>query len=234
MDKTVAIMQPYFLPYIGYWQLFSIVDEFVAYDNIKYTKKGWINRNRYLHGDNVKYFTIPLDKDSDFRDICERTVSKSFDKSRLLNQLKAAYINAPYFNETYGPVEEIVRHEELNLFRYIFNSIQKMAAHLGISMKITISSDIDADHNLKSGERVIAICKALNATKYINPIGGLDLYESKVFLDNGIKLGFLKTGSIAYNQSNGQFIPSLSIIDVLMFNGRESTKKMLRDYNIIN
>jgi len=227
MDKTVAIMQPYFLPYIGYWQLFNIVDEFVVYNNIKYTKKGWINRNRYLCGHESRYFTLQLENDSDSLDIRERTIAVTFSKNKILNQIRAAYQSAPCFDESYELLERIMECKDRNLFGFIFNSLSLTANHIGIKTKLTISSRIGIDHTLKSEKRVISICKALGARKYINPIGGINLYDGNEFLSNGIELNFLKTDLIEYNQNNGAFVPSLSILDVLMFNGRENIKKFL-------
>jgi len=234
MYKTAAIMQPYFLPYIGYWQLLNTVDEFVVYDNIKYTKKGWVNRNRYLCGNEAKYFTLPLESASDFLNVNERMLAASFNKAKLLNQLKTAYKNAPYFDETFALFEYIVDYRDRNLFSFLFNSISLTANHIGIKTKLITSSVIDIDHSLKAENKVIAICKALDARKYINPIGGIDLYSGKAFMDNGIELCFLKTDPIEYNQNNGQFIPALSIIDVLMFNGQEKTKELLKGYKVIS
>ena len=87
----LAIMQPYFFPYIGYFQLIAAVDQFIVYDNIKYTKKGWINRNRMLQNGKDVMFSLPLKSDSDFLDVCERELAADFNRDKLLNQLKGAY-----------------------------------------------------------------------------------------------------------------------------------------------
>ena len=94
----VGIMQPYFLPYVGYFQLIAAVDLFIVYDNIKYTKKGWINRNRMLLNGTDTTFSLPLRKDSDYLNVVDRELSLDFDRHKLLNQLRGAYIRAPYFN----------------------------------------------------------------------------------------------------------------------------------------
>lgn len=233
-QKKIAIMQPYFLPYIGYWQLINAVDEFVVYDNIKYTKKGWINRNRFLLNGKDELFSIPLKSDSDFLDVRERFIADSFDREKLLNQLKAAYNKAPQFKNAIPVFEEIINNREENVFLYILNSIKIICDHLGIRTKITISSSIDINHkNLKSQDKVLAICKKLKADKYINAIGGTELYEKSTFKENGLDLCFLKSKEINYNQLNGGFVPWLSILDVAMFNSKEKVQEMLNAYDIL-
>ena len=106
---TLGIIQPYFLPYIGYWQLMATVDRFVVYDNIQYTKKGWINRNRFLQGGDAAYFTVPLKKGSDFLTVRERQLAPDFDRDKLLRTLSASYGSAPQFDAIYPVLERIVR-----------------------------------------------------------------------------------------------------------------------------
>lgn len=214
----LGIMQPYFLPYVGYFQLIAAVDTFIIYDNIKYTKKGWINRNRMLRNNNDALFTVPLEKESDSLNIVDRKISPDFDREKLLNQFKGAYHAAPNFASTYPLIERIVRHSEINLFRYIYNSIIEVCAHLKLDTFIRLSSEIEIDHDLRSKTKVIAMCNTLGADVYLNPIGGSTLYNKEEFLQMGIKLQFIEPQYFSYAQFRPPFIPWLSIIDVLMFN----------------
>src|SRR6185312_7130583 len=132
----LAIMQPYFLPYIGYYQLISSVDTFVVYDNIKYTKKGWINRNRFLLNGSDAIFSLALKKASDSLNIAARELSPDFDRNKLLNQLKGAYSAAPYFSETCVLLERIVGFNENGLFPFVLNSIRETCTVLGLKAKI--------------------------------------------------------------------------------------------------
>ena len=138
----LAIMQPYFMPYIGYFQLIAAVDVFVVYDNIKYTKKGWISRNRMLQNGKDVMFSLPLKSDSDYLDVCERELAADFNRDKLLNQLNGAYRRAPYFMQTFPLVEQIVSYEDANLFRFLHHSIVKTCEHLGVTTEIRVSSDI--------------------------------------------------------------------------------------------
>ena len=220
-------MQPYFLPYIGYWQLIAAVDVFVVYDNIKYTKKGWINRNRFLRNGVEDTFSLPLRKDSDFLDVNQRLLADSFGRENLLNRFREAYRKAPEFSSVMPLLEEITRNPVANLFDYIFGSIHAVCEFLGIRTPLMVSSTIACDHSLKSAERVQAICKALGADTYVNPIGGMELYSKEDFASHGIDLKFLKALPFEYEQSGNAFVPWLSILDVLMFNSKERTRSQV-------
>lgn len=230
----LAIMQPYFLPYIGYFQLIASVDQFVVYDNIKYTKQGWINRNRMLQNGKDVIFSLPLKKDSDFLDVCQRTLSTEFNREKLLNHFKEAYQQAPYFTQTFPLIEDIVRYENVNLFEYLYHSITKICTHLGINTPIRISSGIAIDHDLKSQDKVLALCEAVGANTYVNAIGGTDLYSKEMFHEKNIDLKFIRSKPFIYPQHNNTFIPWLSIIDVLMFNSIETTHiTIIKNFDLI-
>lgn len=224
----LAIMQPYFLPYIGYFQLIAAVDVFVVYDNIKYTKKGWINRNRLLRNGAAVTFSLPLRKDSDSLDVRDRHLSEDFDREKLLNMIRGAYERAPHFRTAFPTIKEVVEYDEANLFRFLFNSILRLCEHLGIDTKVVTSSDVAIDHDLKSQDRVIALCEALGAATYLNPIGGTELYSAGDFSDKGIELRFLKSRPISYAQFGQAFVPWLSIIDVMMFNPPEQVEAWIK------
>jgi hypothetical protein len=224
----VAIMQPYFLPYIGYWQLIAAVDAFVVYDNIKYTKKGWINRNRFLQNGKDAMFSLSLKKGSDSLDVCERELAADFDRERLLNQLRAAYRRAPHFEQTFPLVEKVVRYPESNLFSFLYNSIVQVCAHLGVQTQIVVSSEVGIDHRLQAQDKVLSLCEALDATSYVNAIGGVELYSKQVFSDQGIDLNFIKSLPFEYAQYGEPFVPWLSIIDVLMFNPLDQVIQRIR------
>jgi hypothetical protein len=231
----LAIMQPYFMPYIGYFQLINSVDEFVIYDNIQYTKKGWINRNRILVNGKDQLFTLPIKKDSDYLDIVERTISETWVKERikLLNVIQSSYVKAPYFKEVNELIKDCLLDNETNLFKFLLNILNKINNYLNISTPIKISSDIKINHSLKSQNKVLSICGEQKASTYINAIGGIELYDKEIFSQQNITLNFIKSKNIEYKQFNNKFIPWLSIIDVMMFNSVEDIKKYLNSYTLI-
>jgi hypothetical protein len=220
-NKSIAIMQPYFFPYIGYFQLIAAVDIFIVYDNIKYTKKGWINRNRLLNRGKDVMFSLPLKNDSDYLNVCQREFAADFNRDKLLHQFKGAYRHAPYFAKTFPLIEQIVCHEETNLFQFLHHSIVKTCEHLGIGTKIGISSNIAIDHNLKNQDKVLALCEAVGANIYVNAIGGIKLYSKETFREKNVDLKFIQSKLFEYTQFGDAFVPWLSIIDVMMFNSKE-------------
>lgn len=229
-DKCkVAIMQPYFLPYIGYWQLINAVDKFVVYDNIQYTKKGWVNRNRFLQNGKDKLFSLPLKSDSYYLDIKDRFLSEKIEdeQGKLLRKFNSSYRTAPFFKDVMPIIIDCIFFEKKNLFAYVYNSIIRVCKFLNINTKIIVSSQLHVNHQLKGHNRVIDICKAINAHEYINPVGGMDLYSKEVFKQNGIKLSFIKPKLIEYKQTGIVFIPWLSIVDVMMFNDKRVIIEML-------
>jgi hypothetical protein len=230
----LGIMQPYFFPYIGYFQLMNAVDEFIIYDNIEFTKKGWINRNRILVNGNDSFISIPIKKDSDYLDIRNRSLAEiwSLEKKKILNRIIASYKKAPIFESVYPIIEKCFFFEEDNLFKFIYNSLTILKEYLEIKTPFLISSTISIDHALKADKKVVAICKARKADLYLNPIGGIELYRRDDFKDEGIDLYFLKSDEVRYKQFNNEFVPWLSMIDVMMFNSKEEIMKMLAQYSL--
>lgn len=229
----IGIMQPYFLPYIGYFQLLNTVDKYVIYDNIQYTKKGWINRNRILQNGKDLLISIPLEKESDYLDVKERFISEGFDRKKLLNQIRESYRKAPYVETVMPVMEGIINYDDRNLFDFIFNSVEEICRYLNINTEIIVSSTLNIDHSLKGQDKVIAISKELGATDYYNAIGGQELYNSDDFKKEDINLHFLSSNPIEYKQFNNDFVPWLSILDVMMFNSVDEIKEMLNNYKLV-
>jgi hypothetical protein len=229
----IAIMQPYFLPYIGYFQLINDVDSFVIYDNVQFSR-GWINRNRFLQNDQDVLFTLPLKKDSRDLNINERLLSDNsvFIIKKILKQLEYNYRKSPYFESVFPLIENCFMYNNPNLFDFILYSIKNIIRFLKINTKLVISSNINIDHGLMGQDKIIEICKNLECKTYINPIGGVGLYNVDVFNQNNIKLSFLESNFIKYRQFNDPFIPWLSIIDILMFNSIKDVVKLINDYKL--
>jgi hypothetical protein len=230
---TLGIMQPYFLPYLGYWQLLAAVDRFVVYDNVKYTKKGWINRNRFLQNGAPQYFTVALKGASDAATIAERELADDFDRDKLLRSLAAGYRKAPRFAEVFPVVEQIVQMRASNLFEYLHHSLMVMAAFLEIDTPMVVSSTITIDHNLHAEDKVLALCRELGAERYLNPIGGQELYSGERFAAAGVTLSFLHSRAVEYPQFGGPFVPGLSMLDVVMFNDRPAVRRLLQEADVV-
>lgn len=228
----VGIMQPYFFPYIGYWQLINAVDEYVVYDDVSYIKGGWINRNNILLNGKKHLITIPLEGSSSFKGINEIEITKNaIAKRKVLKTLETAYRKAPYYEEVMPIIENlIIENESISMLNY--HSIIEINYYLGISTKIYLSSRIKKDLSLKGQDKVIHINRILGADTYYNAIGGRELYDADVFRQNGLQLYFLEADVKIYKQFVGEFIPNLSIIDVLMFNSIDSIRQLLNQYHL--
>lgn len=230
----LGIMQPYFFPYIGYWQLMNAVDKYVIYDDVNFIKGGWINRNRILMNGQAKTINVKMQGASANKLINEvETSTDIIYKKKLLKTIEGCYKKAPYFSNVFPVVENIIIHDEKSLSRYLEHSIRQICNYLHMDTEIILSSAINKNNNLRGQDKVIEICKVLRANEYYNAIGGQELYSNEDFLSNDIKLKFLKTGAVEYKQFNNEFVSNLSIIDVMMFNSIEDIKKMLNQYELL-
>lgn len=230
----LGIMQPYFVPYIGYWQLLASVDMYVVYDDVNYIKGGWINRNRILVNGKPTYFNLPIMGASSNKLINEITVNTNPRAiNKCLRGIEASYRKAPYYEIIYPLIEKIMTFKEENLALFLLNSFKIISAYLSIDTELILSSDLEKDNTLHAQDKVLHICELLGADEYRNAIGGQALYSFKDFKNRNIRLKFLKTEDIVYEQFKNEFCPNLSIIDVLMFNNVETVKNFLEKYSLI-
>ena len=227
-------MQPYFFPYIGYFQLIANSDVFVIYDDVNFIKKGWINRNTILVNNTPYLFSIPLQNVSQNKLINEIFIS-DLDKWKtdLLKTISFSYKKAPFYQDVYPLIEKIISFDELNLALYIQNSLQNLCEYLNVNTKLIMSSEIVKNNDLRGENKIIDICLQLGANQYINAIGGIELYTQENFQVKNIDLKFIKSENIIYKQFKNEFKPWLSIIDVIMFNSVEDTKMLLNKFELI-
>ena len=219
------------MPYIGYWQLMAAVDTYVIYDDVNYIKKGWINRNNILVNNDKQMFTISLNGASQNKLINEITIADDFTKLR--KTITMAYHKAPYYNSVMILLDDIFSYQSSNLADFIANSIKLVCQYLDIQTNIIMSSDIEKDNSLKSQDKILEICKLLNADTYYNAIGGQELYDKSIFENENINLYFVQSKITQYPQYGEEFISGLSIIDVLMFNSQRQIRDMLKSYELV-
>ncbi len=253
----LAIMQPYFFPYIGYFQCIAAVDKYILYENLDYITEGWMHRNRILIKNKAaSYINARTIGRSSNKKISEIELDTNFIwKKKLINSIRLNYSGAKYFEESFALIEQLIQQEHKYLFEYNTAIIKGICNFLNI--KTTIISDnknylpfedkLNAiDYNdysmftallktkpIKKVARVLEMCRMEQADTFVNAIGGKDLYDKKEFEQYDIDLFFIQTGDIAYEQFNRDFFPHLSIIDVLMHNGREQTKELLNNYKLV-
>lgn len=235
---TLAIMQPYFLPYIGYMQLMGAVDTFVLYDDVSFINRGWINRNKLLINGQEHLFTIPLKDASQNKRINEVHLADDPKwRSKLLKTIEQGYRKAPQYAVVMPLTEKIVNFTTDSIADLIYHSLVELNGYLGLTPTLIASSSVYENTHLKAQERILDICNQEGATRYINPIGGMELYDRERFAEAGITLNFIRSERVEYPQFNrgnsDTFVPWLSILDALMFNDVPTVKALLTQYELV-
>lgn len=234
MVKTIAMMQPYLFPYLGYFQLIAAADVFILGDDLQYIRSGWVNRNRILDKNEARMITFPLKRDRYELGINQRWLCDNFkdEAERLIKVIVHNYSKAPYYAQVMPLLERLIRFPHHNLALYIEHSIKELCAYLHIDTQIHRASDLNMAGPLDKQDRVIQTAKIFGATLYINPMGGTALYDQEYFAQHGLTLRFIKMNDIAYRQYRRPFVDNLSIIDVLMFNSVEKIQELLPCYSL--
>ena len=257
MVTSAAIMQPYFFPYLGYFQLVGAVDKFFPYDNFKYSTGGWVNRNRILGPDHCPLMlSVPIRGGKTTQVIRDVQIDNwAYRRKKMLRSIDHSYRRAPYFRETRGLIEDVLFGVTDQLGQLNVDCIVKVTDFLKIETELfTDSAPFQGMEDRLAAQpddgpppaqasqmegaprrvsRVVEICRELGADTYVNALGGQELYSKEVFADFGLDLHFIRTRPNQYRQGPGAFVADLSIIDVLMHNGRDRTRRLLRDYDLV-
>ncbi|NJB72645.1 hypothetical protein GGR42_003136 [Saonia flava] len=231
----IAIMQPYIFPYLGYFQLISAVDTFVFCDDVNFIKGGWIHRNRILVDGKPQYISFPCIKKSQNKLINELELkldSKEFYK--ILPTIHRAYKFAPYYDIVFPILEGLINSNIKNLSKFASNTVMVISEYLEIDTEFLYTSEeFGHTKGQERSNRLINITKQLNSAHYINLIGGQEIYDKSYFNDQGVALNFIKSENEIYKQLGNDFVPYLSIVDVLMFNSVTEIQQMLKSYRLI-
>ena len=233
----IAIMQPYFFPYIGYFSLIKHTNRFILLDDVQFIYHGWIERNRILKPNiGWQYIRIPLIKHSHIEVIRNILIDNTKPwKQKLLSQLQH-YKKAPFFDAVIELLNQIFQQEYHAISEFNLACLQAVCSYLGIKREIAIFSQMNLPINKPEApdDWALNICLALeNADTYCNPIGGIELFDKNKYQKAGIRLNFLKHNIPQYRQKSDDFIPGLSILDILMYNSPEAVFNMLDDYEIV-
>ncbi len=232
----LGIMQPYFFPYLGYYSLIKNTDKWIIFDSIQYIKKGWINRNRILKPkQGWQYIVIPIKKQPRETMIKDTFIDQSANLNNLIRGKLTVYKNiAPYYQDVLELVNKILENEFTKILELNEFILKMTCEYLDIEFKYKIYSEMGLDINKVNGpgDWALNISKALNATTYINPPGGKEIFDKTRFKEANIELKFLNINLIPYNQRRSIFEPSLSIIDVMMFNSKEEINSYFNNYTL--
>lgn len=232
----VAIMQPYFFPYIGYFQLIGAVDRFILFDDVQYIRHGWINRNRILKPvEGYQYITIPLaahSRSTPIKDIQAADAASS--KNKIVRQLEHYKKTAPYYKTVMELTGDCFGTEHSHITEMNGHYLQAVCDYIGVEFQPEWSSRMNFDYSQvkDAGEWALRMSEQIGATTYINPVGGRELFDTCKFKESNIRLQFLKPGIKEYNQRRTHFEPGLSIIDVMMFNEPAEIRNLLNDYQL--
>lgn len=230
---TVAIMQPYFYPYIGYFHLINAVNKFIVFDDVNFIKKGWINRNQILLNGISHLFTLSIKEISQNKKINESFIFEPNDsKFKVLNLIRNAYKEAPFFIENIDLLESLILSSEENIAIYNLKNLSGLSSYLGMTTEFQLSSKVPHDMGAKGQEKILSILTSLEANAYVNAINGQALYSADDFVKKKISLNFIKSMPIAYKQGKNPFVPNLSIIDVLMYAGKQRTQDFIKDFTL--
>jgi hypothetical protein len=221
-------MQPYFFPYIGYYQLINIVEKFVVYDDVNFINRGWINRNNVLVNNKAYLFSIPLRESSQNKEIRDiGLIDIENWRLKFLKTIELSYKKAKYFNIGFEILRGTLNKQAENISQLAFHSLRAVIDYLDLNTEMVETSSVYGNTKLKAQERILDICKREKSEHYINPIGGIEIYSKELFERSSVKLSFLKTKPLHYRQFSDQFVPNLSMIDVMMFNSKEQIIDML-------
>lgn len=230
----LAAMQPYFFPYLGQFDLLNQVDLWIAYDAAQYIRHGWVNRNRVLHPTTGwQYITIPLKKHSHIAPICQIETAGDGWKRQTFKQLRHYHMDAPHYRRVIQFLEEVFSTEETNLARLNTRFFRSTANYLGIATPVHLFSEMGISISTGGAENLaLALCLAVHADEYVNPPGGKDLYSQQTFGEHAIQLTIQSYTPMTYSCGRFDFIPDLSIIDVMMWNSPEQIKDYLDTFRL--
>jgi len=226
----LAVMQPYLFPYPGYFQLIRAADVFVVYDDVNYIKGGWINRNNILIQGRSRWITLAVSGASPNRQINQVEVGGNGEK--LPGSIYHAYTKAPQFKAVFPLLESVLQQEETNLAVYLEYGLRLVCDYLDLHPEWHVSSGLDDNKTLRGQDRIIDLCEVLGASHYINLSGGKQLYDREDFNERDIRLSFIESRPLEYQQFTGEYVPDLSIIDLMMFNSKDQCKRLLEGYTL--
>lgn len=232
-------MQPYFMPYLGYFSLIKNTDDFILFDTVQFIRHGWIERNRILKPNGGwQYFQVPIIKENGRDTIIKEVKINNSEKwkSRILGQLQHYKKRAPYYNKVVELLDDIFKADYDDIVLLNKASLERVCKYLGVDSKISVFSEMSLDVAPATApdEWALNICKAIDgADEYWNPVGGVSFFDKNKYRNAGIKICFQEMILTPYRQLGNEFEPGLSIIDVMMFNSPESINEMLENYRIL-
>lgn len=233
--KTAAVMQPYLFPYIGYMNLVYEINEFIFYDDVQFIKQGWINRNQIIVNGQKKFFTFPTVK-AQQSDLIKNVdcVSVDFYFAKFRKTVRQSYASAPNLSVGLGYIDSVFAGDCVRISELASRSVKLFFQLVGIDRNFHLSSDLGLCSSYESRTaRLAELVESVGCGRYVNPVGGADLYAHEDFTRRGLELAFIAPRISPYTQSHrGDFIGSLSIIDLIMNCDLDFLKNQLSSYDL--
>lgn len=233
-----GIMQPYFLPYLGYFSLIKHTDQFILFDPVQFIRHGWIERNRVLkQNEGWLYISVPLilnGRETLIKDVL--IDNKQNWKQKILSQLQPYKKIAPNYFKIIRLLNDLFANEYNDIVALNKASLEIICYYIGIKNNIKVYSDLNLiiDTPNAPDEWALNICKTMgNVNEYWNPPGGQSFFSKSKYDQAGIKLLFQQVNLTPYDQKRTSHETGLSIIDVMMFNSVESINNMLDNYELL-
>jgi hypothetical protein len=224
-------MQPYFFPYLGYFDLINYSERWIVFDTAQYIRHGWVNRNRILHpNEGWQYIIVPLKKHG--REILIKDIEINEEPKwiyRVMGQIQHYKEKAPFFGDTYRLLEHCLHMKEVSLSRLNVAILERICQYLGIKFEYEYLSEMNLTFGPIEGpgDWALRISEAMGANEYVNPPGGKKIFNMSKFKELGMRLTFRDLPPIMYQCPGYHFIPYLSILDVLMWNSPDQVKAYL-------
>ncbi|MFH1676197.1 MAG: WbqC family protein [bacterium] len=212
----IAILQPGYLPWFGFFDQELSVDRFVLYDDVQYDRRGWRNRNRLKSPTGPAWLTVPvIQKGKYLQKINEVEIDNDRPwKKKHLGAINSYYKKAPYFNELYPQFEKILSEDRKFLSDLALEIINWLNGIIGIDTPITLSSSLDVKG--EGTDRLLDICLKLGASEYYSGAAARHYMELEKFRDAGIGVFFQEYEHPVYPQLHGEFVSHLSVLDLAM------------------
>ena len=226
---SIAIMQPTFLPWAGYFGLMDSVDEFVLLDHVQFDKRSWQQRNQIKTANGAQWLTVPVitkgKKEQAICDVQLQADDKDF-PTKILKSIEQNYKKAPYYGDYIQSIEEIFLqpHTHLNMLNTAL--INYFRQCLGVATPVLLSSDMSVTG--AKAALLVDICQKRQANHYLSPPGAQDyIAASNDFEQAGIKVNYFTYEHPEWGQQYGNFIPYMSVID-LLFNVGDKSMTVIR------
>lgn len=227
--KTVVVMQPYLFPYLGYFQLLAVADEIVLLDDVQFTRRGWMNRNRIARPDGSEQrLVLPVEAAPQGTLMCDIRISEQYSPDNMFEAIRHTYAKAPEFSRVAPAIRDVLFQTERSLVPWLTNGLETIFQFVGIPVTYRLSSALQPVAQLRGVDRILDICHQLGASRYVNAPGGRELYEHSVFESEGLSLAFLEPRIDPYERAGGTTSVGLSILDELMYLPADEVAQRIR------